>query len=250
MPGLSASELPPETLHPGDTLEYYCHAFVFGERNSHRVAIVTMVDATEGAEYPVDVDTGDVITRAMMTKRLADRFGKPFIPEATKRQKLRTSRKRRDQAKCAITSSGSAIYHAKTVKAVKFKTLLSSPEVKRRLKNLRARRTTYPDPTAKEERELLQEIPWPAGIEEITTCKRNEVKFPDIGKFDSCECIGDYCWNVCRNVDSATFWTPRVCNLGARCSNASPTKTTLKLLDTRRADLVSTLQPILTLETS
>ncbi|KAG3205266.1 hypothetical protein PC128_g1503 [Phytophthora cactorum] len=80
----------PETLHPGDTLEYYCHAFVFGERNSHRVAIVTMVDATEGAEYPVDVDTGDVITRAMMTKRLADRFGKPFIPEATKRQKLRT----------------------------------------------------------------------------------------------------------------------------------------------------------------
>ncbi|KAG3101895.1 hypothetical protein PI125_g14305 [Phytophthora idaei] len=207
------------------------------------------------AEKPdTTVSDEKLVDAAAYLRTIPNRYAREKIRHQAKKWKdqwfVPRSRKRRDQAKCAITSSGSAIYHAKTVKAVKFKTLLSSPEVKMRLKNLRARRTTYPDPTAKEERELLQEVPWPAGIEEITTCKRNEVKFPDIGKFDSCECIGDCCWDVCRNVDSATFWTPRVCNLGARCSNASRTKTTLKLFDTRRADLVSTLQPILTLETS
>ncbi|POM64280.1 Set domain containing hypothetical protein [Phytophthora palmivora] len=90
MPGLSASELPPETLHAGDTLEYFCQAFVCGDQKGHRIGIVTKVDATKGAEYPVDVDTGDIITRTMMTKRLADRFGKPFTPDSTKWRKMRT----------------------------------------------------------------------------------------------------------------------------------------------------------------
>ncbi|KAG3000992.1 hypothetical protein PC128_g19625 [Phytophthora cactorum] len=43
--------------------------------------------------------------------------------------------------------------------------------------------------------------------------------------------------DVFRNLDSATFCTPRVCNLGARCSNAPRTKTTLKLFEIRRVGL-------------
>ncbi|KUF89401.1 DNA polymerase delta small subunit [Phytophthora nicotianae] len=324
MPGLAASDLPPETLHPGDTLEYFSNAFVFGDPRGRRVAVVTKVDARKGVDYPVTLDTGDVISLTMMTKRLADRFGRLLKPDTTKWRKLRTyelaagscsapsraislkkaledavkasieavyralrdvpdeivqespqsddfdsedpasrpadpsstpniqatalpnpsedselledkakieektpsscinqvidlvsseeeetmprndkmdaapsdekvkeaaaylstipsryarekirhqpkkrngqwhvprSRKRRDLMKCAITSSGNAIYHAKTVKAVKIQTLLSSPEVKSRLKNLHARRTTYPDPTTRNERVLLTEFP-------------------------------------------------------------------------------------------
>ncbi|POM67103.1 Set domain containing hypothetical protein [Phytophthora palmivora] len=90
MPGLSASELPPETLHAGGTLEYFCQAFVCGDQKGHRIGIVTKVDATKGAEYPVDVDTDDIITRTMMTKRLADCFGKPFTQDSTKWRKLQT----------------------------------------------------------------------------------------------------------------------------------------------------------------
>ncbi|ETP33036.1 hypothetical protein F442_18371, partial [Phytophthora nicotianae P10297] len=90
MPGLSAAELPPETLQPGETLEYYNLAFVSGHPRGHRVALVTRVDATQGVEYPLTLDTGDVIPRHIMTKRVADRFGKPFAPEATKWRKIRT----------------------------------------------------------------------------------------------------------------------------------------------------------------
>ncbi|ETN01368.1 hypothetical protein PPTG_17167 [Phytophthora nicotianae INRA-310] len=401
MPGLSAAELPPETLQPGETLEYYNLAFVSGDPRGHRVALVTRVDATQGVEYPPTLDTGDVIPRHIMTKRVADRFGKPFAPEATKWRKIRTyqltngsvdapsrssafrkaleaavdasieavnealravredivpesplsdestqdpevkptepsstpvfdltsqpsqemnntateesitseethqttfikeiinlvssqeettqpdspttgatasdaqpeqdaayiraiptryerakirhqpkkrngqwhvprSRKRRDLAKCAITRSGSAIYHAKAVKPVKFKLLLSSPEVKRRLENLHARRSTYPDPTAKDTREFAKEVPWPAGINAITTCKRNGVRFADIGKFDPCQCVGDCFWDVCKNVASATFCTPKGCNLSAKCSNAPRTLSILKLFDTGRVGL-------------
>ncbi|ETP05816.1 hypothetical protein F441_17663, partial [Phytophthora nicotianae CJ01A1] len=402
MPGLAASDLPPETLHPGDTLEYFSNAFVFGDPRGRRVAVVTKVDARKGVDYPVTLDTGDVISLTMMTKRLADRFGRLLKPDTTKWRKLRTyelaagscsapsraislkkaledavkasieavyralrdvpdeivpespqsddfdsedpasrpadpsstpniqatalpnpsedselledkakieektpsscinqvidlvsseeeetmprndkmdaapsdekvkeaaaylstipsryarekirhqpkkrngqwhvprSRKRRDLMKCAITSSGNAIYHAKTVKAVKIQTLLSSPEVKSRLKNLHARRTTYPDPTTRNERVLLTEVPWPAGIEKISSCKRNGVRFPDIGKFDSCACVGDCFWDSCRNVDSATFCTPRLCNLDAKCSNAPRTLKTLRLFDSGRVGL-------------
>ncbi|ETL87847.1 hypothetical protein L917_13039 [Phytophthora nicotianae] len=38
----------------------------------------------ESAEYSLDVDTGDTITRCKMAKQLVDRFGKPFGPKATK----------------------------------------------------------------------------------------------------------------------------------------------------------------------
>ncbi|KAG2788342.1 hypothetical protein PC116_g16453 [Phytophthora cactorum] len=61
MPGLSASGLPPEMLHPGDTLVHYCRAFVAGNPKGYHVALVVRVDATEGIEFPIPVDTSDVM---------------------------------------------------------------------------------------------------------------------------------------------------------------------------------------------
>ncbi|ETP31656.1 hypothetical protein F442_19502 [Phytophthora nicotianae P10297] len=392
MPGLAASDLPPETLHPGDTLEYFSNAFVFGDPRGRRVAVVTKVDARKGVDYPVTLDTGDVISLTMMTKRLADRFGRLLKPDTTKWRKLRTyelaagscsapsraislkkaledavkasieavyralrdvpdeivqespqsddfdsedpasrpadpsstpniqatalpnpsedselledkakieektpsscinqvidlvsseeeetmprndkmdaapsdekvkeaaaylstipsryarekirhqpkkrngqwhvprSRKRRDLMKCAITSSGNAIYHAKTVKAVKIQTLLSSPEVKSRLKNLHARRTTYPDPTTRNERVLLTEFPGLPASRRSVVANATESGFPILGSLT----------RVRVNVDSATFCTPRLCNLDAKCSNAPRTLKTLRLFDSGRVGL-------------
>lgn len=56
------------------------------------------------------------------------------------------SRKKRDLAKRTITSSGSQIYRAKTVKAVQVQSILRSSEAKSRCKHLHTRRYTYYDP--------------------------------------------------------------------------------------------------------
>ncbi|RLN44480.1 hypothetical protein BBJ28_00023856 [Nothophytophthora sp. Chile5] len=281
MPGLSASELSPATLFPGDTIEYYSRCFVWDRREGHRVAVVTHVDGRPEAELPIAVDTGEIIPKDMMMKRVLDRFGIPVEDEVTTWRKLRTyelrsgpftaparaialkkaledavktsfeavhdvlhgvreeivlesppllgsnqdspstrvfdltspprpaaptpdpdthlaseesdetetlsgpvtpdvrksiakegvqvktdighipnryarakirhqgkdrfgARKRRDQAKCAITRSGSKVHHARTVKAVSIKQQLRSPEIKATLDNLRARRFMFP----------------------------------------------------------------------------------------------------------
>ncbi|KAE8968997.1 hypothetical protein PR001_g27627, partial [Phytophthora rubi] len=147
------------------------------------------------------------------------------------------SRKRRHLAKCAITKSGNAVYHAKTFKAAIFKNLQKSPEVQEHLENLHTRRTTYSDPAQKESRNLLRAVPWPADIQRISSCIRNDVKFPDIGRFDPCQCMGDCFWDSCSNVASASFCTQKYCNLGARCSNAPRTLSTLQLFETGRVGL-------------
>jgi len=90
MPGLSASELPPAMLFPGDTIEYYSRCFVWGRKEGHRVAVVTRVDSSPEAELPIKVDTGEIIPKDMMMKRVLDRFGIPVEDEATIWRKLRT----------------------------------------------------------------------------------------------------------------------------------------------------------------
>ncbi|KAG3129001.1 hypothetical protein PI124_g14847 [Phytophthora idaei] len=90
MPNLAASELPSETLHVGDQLEYYFRAFVSGDPNGHRVAIVTRVDDYKDVDFPISVDTGEVIPLDMMTKRVVDCFGNEFTPGATKWRKICT----------------------------------------------------------------------------------------------------------------------------------------------------------------
>uniref|UniRef100_H3GY83 SET domain-containing protein n=1 Tax=Phytophthora ramorum TaxID=164328 RepID=H3GY83_PHYRM len=400
MPGLSASEMAPEELRAGEVIEYYSRAFVCGDRRGYRRAVVTRVDGGADVDFPITVDTEEVIPPDMMLKRVAHRFSIPLKAGGSKWRKLRTfdlvtgtfsaetrasalnkalegavaaafdavrdgyrdaseeivpetpqnsacsspdaesnpdhmrsprtpmrsgsptasaaedstrskecspsegigaesslrqiidlvspgeesrtlsnaesgrpskeevaayvlaipnrharakirhqakkkraqwhvprSRKRRHLAKCAITKSGSAIYHAKTFKAAIFKNLQSSPEVQEHLENLHTRRTTYQYSAQKASRNLLRAVPWPAEIQRITSCKRNGVKFPDIGHFDPCQCMGDCFWDSCSNVASLSFCTPKYCNLGARCSNAPRTLSTLQLFDTGRVGL-------------
>jgi hypothetical protein len=148
------------------------------------------------------------------------------------------SRKRRHLAKCAITRSGSEIFHAKTFKAAKSKALLKSPEVNEQLESLHARRGSFSDPAEKATRTLCRTVPWPADVEEIATCRRNGVKFADIGSVDAaCTCFGDCFWDVCSNAAAAAFCIPKYCSLNARCSNAPRTLKTLKLFDTGRVGL-------------
>eukprot|EP00644_Phytophthora_capsici_P010917 jgi/Phyca11/104200/e_gw1.9.650.1 len=74
-------------------------------------------------------------------------------------------------------------------------------------------------------------------MEKLTSCKRNGVRFPNIGEFDPCTCFGNCFWDTCSNVASACYCTPEQCKLGARCSNAPRTLETMKLYDTGRVGL-------------
>ncbi|KAE8982712.1 hypothetical protein PF004_g21883 [Phytophthora fragariae] len=147
------------------------------------------------------------------------------------------SRKRKDLAKSAITRSGLLIYHAKTVKAAQLKSVLRSPEVKLRLRNLHARRPSFPEYPVQQTTLLIEEVSRPDHIQRIETCAASGVTFRDIGAFDPCECAGDCFLDSCKNVASATFCTPSCCQLGERCSNAPHTLNTLKLFDTGRVGL-------------
>ncbi|ETL97877.1 hypothetical protein L917_04918 [Phytophthora nicotianae] len=318
MPGLSASELPPEALHAGDTIEYLSRAFVCGVHRGYRRAVVTAVDGGDDVDFPVTVSTEEPIPTDMMVKKVANCLGNPWhasrqsgrssalnstlqpavaaayeavrrerehvpedivletppssassspitqtnqshvvapstpprvstpdavfagrstvsgecspcegdsgtsasIPNRHARAKIRDqpkakrvqwlvprSRQRRNLAKCAVTRSGSMIYHAKAVKAVKFNKLRNSPEIKKELEILHTKRSTYSDP------------------------------FPDIGSYDPCKCFGDCFWDTCTNVASVSFCMPQYCKLGAICSNAPRTLSSLKLFDTGRVGL-------------
>jgi hypothetical protein len=80
-------------------------------------------------------------------------------------------------------------------------------------------------------------VTWPDDVEEIATCRRNGVKFADIGSVDACMCFGDCIWDVCSNAAAASFCIPKYCSLNARCSNAPRTLKTLKLFNTGRVGL-------------
>jgi hypothetical protein len=77
MTGLSASELPPEALHAGDSVEYFSRAFVSGDHRGHRRTVVSRVDGDANADFPISVDTGEVVPKDMMIKQIKERSGKP-----------------------------------------------------------------------------------------------------------------------------------------------------------------------------
>ncbi|CAI5734130.1 unnamed protein product [Hyaloperonospora brassicae] len=91
MVGLSASELQAETLFPGDTIEYFSIAFVAGDARGHRLATVLRVDHTED-EFPIEVDTQELLPLTMMLKRKRDRNGVDISSDDAKWRKLRTFR--------------------------------------------------------------------------------------------------------------------------------------------------------------
>jgi hypothetical protein len=100
MVGLSASQLQAETLFPGDTVEYFSmvrshppipdcqlsawgsrfrydhfhQAFVAGDPRGHRVAKVLRVDRLDD-EFPIRVDTQEMLPLTLMLKRKKDRNG-------------------------------------------------------------------------------------------------------------------------------------------------------------------------------
>ncbi|OWZ03509.1 Set domain-containing hypothetical protein [Phytophthora megakarya] len=87
MVGLSASALAPETLRAGEQIEYYSRDFVAGDPRGLRSARVLQVDGARDAGFPVYVDTGELLPRNRMMRRITDRDGSI---SGTKWSKLRT----------------------------------------------------------------------------------------------------------------------------------------------------------------
>ncbi|KAG6578033.1 uncharacterized protein IUM83_10399 [Phytophthora cinnamomi] len=91
MVGLSASELQAETLFPGDTVEYFSMAFVAGDPRGHRVSKVLRIDRKDD-EFPIRVDTQEMLPLTMMLKRKRDRNDVDISSDDAKWRKLRTFR--------------------------------------------------------------------------------------------------------------------------------------------------------------
>ncbi|POM77459.1 Set domain containing hypothetical protein [Phytophthora palmivora] len=89
MPGLSAAELPEETLRAGDKIEYFSRAFVCGDKRGHRSAVVVRIDSQDDL-YPVRLDTEELLPLDNLMRRTADMSGKGVEPSTTKWRKLRT----------------------------------------------------------------------------------------------------------------------------------------------------------------
>lgn len=75
--GLTASELPSETLCAGDSIEYYSPAFVCGDPRAHRLAVVVRVAQQEDYDYPIALDTREILIRTTMVRRKKDKEGNP-----------------------------------------------------------------------------------------------------------------------------------------------------------------------------
>ncbi|KAE8914810.1 hypothetical protein PF003_g1488 [Phytophthora fragariae] len=211
--------------------------------------IITLVSSQEEgvtstgpvASSAPDVSDAMVAAAATYMKSIPSRHDRGKIRNQPKKRRVEwlvpRSRKRKNLAKSAITRSGLLIYHANTVKAAQIKSGLRSPEVKFRLRNLHARRASFPETPVQETTLPIEEVSWPDNIQRIESCAASGVTFRDIGAFDPCECVGDCFQGSCKNVASATFCTSSCCQLGARCSNAPRTVKTLKLFDTGRVGL-------------
>ncbi|GMF45576.1 unnamed protein product [Phytophthora fragariaefolia] len=112
------------------------------------------------------------------------------------------------QAKCAITRSGTHLYHVKSLTAKKTKELLRLPLVHERLANLHARRPVCVEP-AVDERHVLQEVEWPAEIAHVEECIIPAgLAFSDIGDFGKCCCVGDCFMDTCENAACAVYCIP------------------------------------------
>ncbi|KAE9353415.1 hypothetical protein PF008_g5013 [Phytophthora fragariae] len=81
------SELAPEVLRAGEAIEYNSLAFERGDRGGYRRAVVARVDSGADVDFPIPVNTLEVIPPDMILKPVADRFG---IPLKATWSKLRT----------------------------------------------------------------------------------------------------------------------------------------------------------------
>eukprot|EP00644_Phytophthora_capsici_P013281 jgi/Phyca11/100715/e_gw1.5.298.1 len=92
MVGLSASQLPPETLRPGDILEYYSQGFVCGDRRGLRVGVVLKISGELDNPFPVSLDTEEPLPRTNMVRRRFDVAGTALLLDSVRWRKLRSFR--------------------------------------------------------------------------------------------------------------------------------------------------------------
>ncbi|KAK1942995.1 hypothetical protein P3T76_005632 [Phytophthora citrophthora] len=83
MPGLSAAELPEETVRACDKIEYFPRVFVCGDKRGHRSAVVVRIASQDGL-YPVRLDTEELLPLDNLMRRTADMSGKSVKPNTAK----------------------------------------------------------------------------------------------------------------------------------------------------------------------
>ncbi|KAG4054384.1 hypothetical protein PC123_g10500 [Phytophthora cactorum] len=66
--------------------------FVCGDSRGHHTAIVLRIDKNPDTEYPISLETGEMLTRDNCTKLAKGRFGNRFKHEYAKWRNLRTYR--------------------------------------------------------------------------------------------------------------------------------------------------------------
>ncbi|KAE8883158.1 hypothetical protein PF003_g32622 [Phytophthora fragariae] len=76
-------DYPAGDLCVGDVIEYYCIAFVAGDPRGHRRATILQIIPDE--DYPVHVDTGEVLWKLTMICRVATGSGQ-VIPRKDRRR--------------------------------------------------------------------------------------------------------------------------------------------------------------------
>ncbi|TMW65810.1 hypothetical protein Poli38472_003575 [Pythium oligandrum] len=86
---LTKADLGHEKLFPGDTIEYYSMAFVFGDPRGHHTAKVLSV-TSENVEYPLRLDTQEILPVTQMIKRKLNRRGEELTAPNAKWRKIRT----------------------------------------------------------------------------------------------------------------------------------------------------------------
>jgi hypothetical protein len=87
---LSASQLQPEELRAGETIAYYSMAFVFGNPQGYREAVVVKVNTSPGADKQLDLDSSDIIALTQILKRLVDHSGRRIAEGRALWRKLRS----------------------------------------------------------------------------------------------------------------------------------------------------------------
>ncbi|ETL80660.1 hypothetical protein L917_18866, partial [Phytophthora nicotianae] len=90
MVGLSASQLPLETLRPGDILEYFSQGFVCGDRRGLRVGVVLQISSALGNPFPVSLDTEEPLPLTNMVRRRFDIAGTALLLDSVRWRKLRS----------------------------------------------------------------------------------------------------------------------------------------------------------------
>ncbi|KAJ0400278.1 hypothetical protein P43SY_006118 [Pythium insidiosum] len=86
---LAAAELASERLFPGDTIEYYSMAFVFGDPRGHRLAKVLRIRSDDD-EYPLRLDSQEMLPLTQMIKRKLSRRGEAIGAGEAMWRKIRT----------------------------------------------------------------------------------------------------------------------------------------------------------------